>query len=220
MNPNNETTNSTINSREELLQRISVALSARQAMLVLQNINKHCACSTDFTKAARGLVVDLFASTLVVINHARPPDPLRICPRCFCLLSRSPPLAHEWIAQTPVCHKIPHCEGASPPLVICSQASSQNMACAMLDLTLNQDCSFYLDTHNLRKYLIQNMAGKSVLNCFAYTGALGIAALAGGARNVVQTDLNKAALTLAQQSIQFNSSPAAWKRSRWISSRR
>jgi len=44
-----------------------------------------------------------------------------------------------------------------------------------------------------------------VLNCFAYTGALGIAALAGGARNVVQTDLNKAALTLAQQSIQLNS---------------
>jgi 23S rRNA (cytosine1962-C5)-methyltransferase len=62
-----------------------------------------------------------------------------------------------------------------------------------------------MDTSNLRKYLIQNMTGKSVLNCFAYTGALGIAALAGGARYVVQTDLNKAALTLAQQSIQLNS---------------
>jgi len=73
-----------------------------------------------------------------------------------------------------------------------------------LDLTLNQDSSFYLDTRNLRKYLIENMAGKSVLNCFAYTGALGIAALAGGARKVVQTDLNKAALKLAQQSSELN----------------
>jgi 23S rRNA (cytosine1962-C5)-methyltransferase len=73
-----------------------------------------------------------------------------------------------------------------------------------LDLILNQDSSFYLDTRNLRKYLIENMTGKSVLNCFAYTGALGIAALAGGARKVIQTDLNKAALKLAQQSSKLN----------------
>ncbi len=42
-----------------------------------------------------------------------------------------------------------------------------------IDLTTNQDASFYLDTFNLRKWLIENMKGKSVLNTFAYTGSLG-----------------------------------------------
>jgi 23S rRNA (cytosine1962-C5)-methyltransferase len=43
-----------------------------------------------------------------------------------------------------------------------------------------------------------------VLNTFAYTGSLGIAALAGGAEHVIQTDLNKKFLTLARQSVMLN----------------
>lgn len=65
-------------------------------------------------------------------------------------------------------------------------------------LTLNQDCSFYLDTALLRKYMIENSGGKTVLNTFAYTGSLGLAALAGGARKVVQTDLNPAFLKICE----------------------
>lgn len=73
-----------------------------------------------------------------------------------------------------------------------------------LDLQLNQDDSFYLDTRNLRAWLRQNMAGKSLLNTFAYTGALGIAALAGGAREVVQTDLSQKFLQVAEKSVLLN----------------
>ena len=65
-------------------------------------------------------------------------------------------------------------------------------------LTLNQDCSFYLDTALLRKHLIENSGGKTVLNTFAYTGSLGLAALAGGARKVVQTDLKPAFLEICE----------------------
>ena len=43
-----------------------------------------------------------------------------------------------------------------------------------IDLTMNRDASFYLDTRHLRKWLIENMQGKSVLNTFAYTGSLGV----------------------------------------------
>ena len=49
-----------------------------------------------------------------------------------------------------------------------------------VDLTMNHDNGFYADTRNLRKYLLDNMQGKSVLNTFAYTGSLGVAAAAGG----------------------------------------
>jgi 23S rRNA (cytosine1962-C5)-methyltransferase len=76
-----------------------------------------------------------------------------------------------------------------------------------IDLTMNRDASFYLDTRNLRKWLIENMQGKMVLNTFAYTGSLGVAALAGGARRVVQLDLNRQFLNAAKTSYTLNGFP-------------
>jgi 23S rRNA (cytosine1962-C5)-methyltransferase len=60
-----------------------------------------------------------------------------------------------------------------------------------VNLLLNKDCGFYLDSALLRKWLLENAAGKRVLNTFAYTGSLGNAASAGKAVSVTQTDLNK-----------------------------
>ncbi len=76
-----------------------------------------------------------------------------------------------------------------------------------IDLTMNRDASFYLDTRHLRKWLIENMQGKSVLNTFAYTGSFGIAATAGGASLVVQTDRNRLFLNLAKDSYSLNGFP-------------
>ncbi|MBX3035695.1 MAG: class I SAM-dependent methyltransferase [Anaerolineales bacterium] len=76
-----------------------------------------------------------------------------------------------------------------------------------IDLTMNRDASFYLDTSNLRKWLIENSKDKTVLNTFAYTGSLGVAAMAGGASKVVQTDRNKNFLNLAKDSYSLNNFP-------------
>ena len=76
-----------------------------------------------------------------------------------------------------------------------------------LHLTMNQDAGFYLDTANLRKWLIEYMRGRSVLNTFAYTGSLGMAATAGGASRVVQTDRGRAFLNLAKDSYALNGFP-------------
>jgi 23S rRNA (cytosine1962-C5)-methyltransferase len=76
-----------------------------------------------------------------------------------------------------------------------------------VDLTMNRDASLYLDTRNLRKWLIENMHGKTVLNTFAYTGSLGVAARAGGARRVVQHDLNRQFLNIAKTSYALNGFP-------------
>lgn len=73
-----------------------------------------------------------------------------------------------------------------------------------LDLQLNQDASFYLDTRNLRAWLKQNSTDKSVLNTFAYTGSLGVAALAGGAKQVLQIDRTPRFLDLAGRSVELN----------------
>ncbi len=76
-----------------------------------------------------------------------------------------------------------------------------------VDLMLNRDASFYLDTRNLRKWLIENMRSKAVLNTFAYTGGLGVAAMAGGAIRVIQQDLSRKFLNLAKTSCMLNGFP-------------
>src|SRR5215204_257693 len=80
-----------------------------------------------------------------------------------------------------------------------------------INLTMNRDASFYLDTRNLRKWLIENMRDKSVLNTFAYTGSLGVAAIAGGAKLTVQTDRNGLFLNLAKDSYSLNGFPVSKK---------
>ena len=76
-----------------------------------------------------------------------------------------------------------------------------------IDLTMNRDASLYLDTRNLRKWLIDHSLGRTVLNAFAYTGSFGVAALAGGASRVLQMDLNRQFLNLAKDSYGLNSFP-------------
>ena len=73
-----------------------------------------------------------------------------------------------------------------------------------LNLMMNQDSSFYLDTRYLRAWVHKHLKGKSVLNTFAYTGSIGIAALVGGASEVIQLDLNKRFLDIAKQSTLLN----------------
>jgi 23S rRNA (cytosine1962-C5)-methyltransferase len=76
-----------------------------------------------------------------------------------------------------------------------------------IDPILNRDASFYLDTRFLRKWIIENLKGKTVLNTFAYTGSFGVAALKGGASRVVQIDLNREFLNLAKSSYTLNGFP-------------
>jgi len=76
-----------------------------------------------------------------------------------------------------------------------------------VDLMMNRDASLYLDTRNLRKWLIDHTAGQSVLNTFAYTGSFGVAAMAGGASRVVQLDRTRQFLNLGKDSYGLNNFP-------------
>lgn len=76
-----------------------------------------------------------------------------------------------------------------------------------VDLQLNRDASLYLDTRNLRAWILRNLGGLRVLNTFAYTGSLGLAAQAAGAARVVHLDLNRAFLNVAKTSYTLNGFP-------------
>lgn len=65
---------------------------------------------------------------------------------------------------------------------------------------------FYLDQRENRRLTRELAAGRSVLNCFCYTGGFSLQALAGGARDVLSIDSSAPALLAAQRNLARNPS--------------
>ncbi len=161
-----------------------------------------------FTEGCADLVIDIYASTAVIHNYADDPEQgIAFVQEAKDFLTTSLNWLHAGIVKT-------------------RNGSTQEEKCGRLlfgteldrkikehdtwyaiDLTMNRDTSLYLDTRNLRRWIIDNLKDKSVLNTFAYTGSFGVAALKGGASRVVQIDLNREFLNLAKTSYSLNGFP-------------
>jgi 23S rRNA (cytosine1962-C5)-methyltransferase len=158
-----------------------------------------------FYEGLPDLSVDLFGRTLVLYNYADQPtnfSPLiQAITEFYCtnLPWLNAILLKTRHAEDPSARRGSLLFGESTDDRIC-----EHRVWYALDLQMNQDASFYLDTRNLRQWLKENTVGQSVLNTFAYTGSLGIAALAGGAISVLQTDLNPRFLEHARRSASLN----------------
>ena len=74
----------------------------------------------------------------------------------------------------------------------------------LVDVAHGQKTGFYLDQRPNRMRLRQLSAGRDVLNCFCYTGAFSVYALAGGARSVLSVDSSAEALALARDNVSRN----------------
>lgn len=170
-----------------------------------------------FTEGCPELVIDLYATTALIQNYeSNPPTgfttrngqpiprpaPEHIRAAREFLLARFP-----WLSCMVVKTRngddaekrgvLVH--GGPPDRKIC-----ENEIWYSIDLTLNRDASFYMDTRNLRQWAKENLRKKSVLNTFAYTGSLGVAALAGDAARVVQLDRNREFINQAKTSCTLN----------------
>ena len=73
-----------------------------------------------------------------------------------------------------------------------------------VDVINGHKTGFYLDQRDNRSLLQQYAAGKTVLNCFSYTGGFSIAALHGGATHATNIDASQPALDLAAQTATLN----------------
>lgn len=82
----------------------------------------------------------------------------------------------------------------SEPLVI-----RENGLEFLVDPSRGQKTGFYLDQRRNRQRMGSMSAGCDVLNCFCYTGAFSIYALAGGARSVLSIDSSGEALAAARE---------------------
>ena len=73
-----------------------------------------------------------------------------------------------------------------------------------VDVINGHKTGFYLDQRDNRSALQQYAQGKTVLNCFSYTGGFSIAALHGGALQATNIDASQPALDLAAQAAALN----------------
>jgi hypothetical protein len=126
-----------------------------------------------FLEGLPSLCVDIYARTVILHNYAATPA------------NNQTGVAHSWIlenlpwikciiikdrsGQTLAQKRGELVYGTSP-----DQKIIENGIWYAVDLTINRDASFYLDTRNLRAWAQANLAGKTVLNTFAYTGSLAI----------------------------------------------
>ena len=158
------------------------------------------ACSTSDTESAfrlfngfyegcPDLVLDIYARTLVIHNYADPPeDGLPAVDEARLFLRSSLPWLRTTVLKT---RNSPHPDQRRGQVIerdAPDHKVREHGVWYALDLTMNRDASLYLDTRNLRKWAIDHLAGKTVLNTFAYTGSLGVAAMGGGAQRVVHLD--------------------------------
>jgi 23S rRNA (cytosine1962-C5)-methyltransferase len=74
----------------------------------------------------------------------------------------------------------------------------------LVDPARGQKTGFYIDQRRNRQFLRQLSAGREVLNCFCYTGAFSVYALAGGARSVLSVDSSADALVSARENVTLN----------------
>ena len=67
-----------------------------------------------------------------------------------------------------------------------------------------QKTGFFIDQRETRGIVRSLSAGRSVLNCFSYSGAFSIAALASGARSCCSIDSSEQALQLVEENLALN----------------
>lgn len=190
-----------------LINLLERALTARESLFDA----KHQAgfrLFNGFTEGHPGLAIDLYAQTALIHNYADAPLEGRVAVnaasefirerlpwvRCILLKTRSGRTAQE--KQGTLLY------GTTP-----DDRVREHGTWYALDLLMNRDASLYLDTRNLRRWAIDNLDGKSILNTFAYTGSLGVAARAAGAARVVHMDLNREFLNVAKTSYTLNGFP-------------
>jgi len=77
----------------------------------------------------------------------------------------------------------------------------------LVDVPQGHKTGFYIDQRDNRREVARHAAGRSVLNCFCYTGGFTLAALAGGAASALSIDSSGPALARAAEQHALNALP-------------
>jgi 23S rRNA (cytosine1962-C5)-methyltransferase len=189
---------------DELQNRVYQAIDARLTT-GMTDLEGACRLFNGFYESNSDLVIDRYAYSLVFFDHADPPGGFSsIIPEIQSAILKMMPAIQSVLVKF---RRSPDQEARRGEMMFGSHPTEEIREYGVryaVDLRLNQDASFYLDTRSLRLWLKDNSKSWNVLNCFAYTGSLGAAALAGGASRVCQIDLSSRFLSIARRTYSLN----------------
>ncbi len=192
---------------DELAPLLDRAITAREAMFDARH-ESAMRLFNGFVEGCPSLVVDLYATTIIIHNYAdQPEDNYALVAAAQQILRQRLPWIRAILVKT---RRGATAEARNGELVYgttLDRRVREHGVWYAVELAMNRDASLYLDTRNLRQWAIDNLNGKSVLNTFAYTGSLGVAARGGGAARVVHLDLNRQFLNVAKTSYTLNGFP-------------
>ena len=196
-------------SVEQLCGLLSFALTAR-AELFEPKHETAFRVFNGFSEGCPTLVIDLYARTLVLHDYAESEgteksDAVVLAVQAY-LCAQLPWVQAVLLKR----HRSPHLTERQGVLLSGERVDRhirEHWVRYAIELQLHGEASFYLDTRNLRVWALHTLTDKIVLNTFAYTGSLGVAAVAGGARRVVHLDHNKMYLNVAKASYSLNGFP-------------
>ncbi|MGZ3787512.1 MAG: class I SAM-dependent methyltransferase [Bacteriovorax sp.] len=142
----------------------------------------------------QNIVVDYFPPTLLITLYKETPSE-QLVP--FLDFPASNVLVQKRYLPRPELEVL---KGAVPE----QATASENGMTFNLKFGTSQNIGFFLDMALGREWLVQHSRDKKVLNLFAYTCSLSVAALKGGARGVVNIDMSKSALSVGKENHLLN----------------
>jgi len=189
-----------------LEQQIARAVALRRGNPLLAHTNA-CRLIHGENDGLPGLIVDEYAGFLVMQLHTLGMDRLRrdlvealtrvVQPRGIFERSDVGTRRADGLDDRP-CGLL---AGEEPPEFVDIE---ENGVCLHIDVRRGQKTGLFLDQRANRTLLQHLSEGKSVLDCFSYTGGFAAHALKGGARRVLCMDIGRAALAHGRKNLETN----------------
>lgn len=197
-------------STETITQLLQKAIDAREPLFDPDHETAF-RLFNGFTEGNPHLSLDLYAGSVVFHNyHPDPSAGMQLVHEAVACVQNHPRLS-EWLHAGIVKSRNSTSQDVRRGKLLFGTSADRKIkehgVWYAIDLTMNRDASLYLDTRHLRRWLIDHMKNKSILNAFAYTGSFGVAALTGGASRVIQLDRNGQFLHVAKDSYALNGLP-------------
>ncbi len=187
--------------------RLLNALQMRRALGLLRPDNTACRLVHGEGDNLPGLIVDLYGDTAVMQAHTAGMHRARnIIADALVSLPDTPILNVYYKSETTLPYKADL--GAENDYLIKNGAPDaialENGLKFRIDWLKGQKTGFFVDQRDNRMLLRTLSAGRRVLNMFCYTGGFSVAALAGGAANVVSVDSSAKAVSLTDANVALN----------------
>ncbi len=156
-----------------------------------------------------GLIVDCYGDAVVLQSSTAGIDRLQpiiveeiiqeFNPKWIYEKSNSPSRAHEKRS-----HQVGTIFGSPIDSVVISEHGIRHF----IPIESGQKTGFFIDQREMRGLVERLSRGRSVLNCFSYTGGFSLAALAGGAHDCTSVDCSEKAIEILNKNLKLNEMPS------------